>query len=145
MRRIALFLVLLQVFALAVLAQTSTELAAQVTRMAKVGRAYSPTFSPDGRRIAFVSDLNGGPQIWIVPTEGGWPTLITNDPDPVASVEWSPTSDWLAYSLAPGGGMNTQVYVIRADGSGQKRLSPGGKETNRLFGWTHDGRRLETG
>ena len=127
-------------------AQTRAETtAALVTRMAKVSRAASPTFSPDGKRVAFVSDLNGVPQIWVVPSEGGWPTLVTNDNDPVGNVMWSPTSDWMAYSLAPGGGMNAQVYVIKADGSGQKRLTAGGKETNRLFDWTHDGRRLEMG
>ncbi|MGE0461778.1 MAG: prolyl oligopeptidase family serine peptidase [Vicinamibacterales bacterium] len=127
-------------------AQAGTDdTAALVTRMARVGRASSPTFSPDGRRLAFVSDMSGVPQIWVMSTDGGWPTLVTNDNDPVGSVTWSPASDWLAYSLAPGGGMNTQVYVIKADGSGRRLLTKGGKETNRLFQWTHDGRHLATG
>jgi dipeptidyl aminopeptidase/acylaminoacyl peptidase len=145
MRRNSLLLFFAVFFSITTLAQTAAELATLVTRMAKIGRAGSPTFSPDGKRLAFVSDLNGVPQIWVVPTEGGWPKLITNDNDPVGGVIWSPSSDWLAYSLAPGGGMNTQVYVIKADGSGQKRLTKGGKETNRLFDWTHDGSRLEMG
>ena len=126
-------------------AQPSAEVATTVARMAKVGRATSPTFSPDGTRLAFVSDLTGTPQIWSVPAEGGWPTLVTADNDPVGGVVWSPTSDWLAYTLAPGGGMNTQVYVVKPDGSGQKRLTKGGKETNRFFGWTDDGLRLALG
>ena len=126
-------------------AQSSADLRSLVGRMAKVGRATSPTFSPDGTRIAFVSDLTGTPQIWVMPVEGGWPTLVTADDDPVGSVAWSPTNDWLAYTLAPGGGMNTQVYVVKADGTGRRRLTPGGKETNRFFGWTHDGLRLALG
>ena len=77
-------------------AQSSSDLAPMVARMAKIGRVGSPTFSPDGTRIAFVSDLTGTPQIWVMPVEGGWPTLVTADNDPVGFVEWSPTSDWLA-------------------------------------------------
>jgi Tol biopolymer transport system component len=76
-------------------AQSGPDLATAVARMAKVGRASSPTFSPDGKRLAFVSDLSGTPQIWVVPSEGGWPTLVTADTDPVASVTWSPAGDWL--------------------------------------------------
>jgi dipeptidyl aminopeptidase/acylaminoacyl peptidase len=125
--------------------QTSAELTDKVTRMAKIASSASPSFSPDGKRIAFVSNLNGVPQIWVVPTQGGWPMLVTVGDDPVGNVIWSPASDWLAYSLAPGGGMNTQVYVVKVDGSGQKRLTRGGKETNQLFDWTHDGKQLETG
>lgn len=137
-RVVAVFLLAVAASEGRVLAQP--DLAAAVSRMAKIGRAASPSFSPDGRRLAFVSDLSGTPQIWIVPVEGGWPTLVTADNDPVGSVTWSPRGDWLAYSLAPGGGMNTQVYLIRPDGSGQKRLTSGGRETNRLFDWTDSGR-----
>jgi dipeptidyl aminopeptidase/acylaminoacyl peptidase len=124
----------------------SEHLAVSVARMAHIGRAFSPTFSPDGKRLAFVSDLNGIPQIWIVPTEGGFPQLVTIDNDPVSTVRWSPAdSNSLAFSLAPGGGMNTQVYVVRPDGSGLRRLTPGAKDNNSFAGWTHDGRSLMVG
>jgi Tol biopolymer transport system component len=49
------------------------ELEAAVARMAKIGVAWSPPFSPDGKRLAFVTRLSGVPQPWTVPTEGGWP------------------------------------------------------------------------
>ena len=48
----------------------------------------------------------------------------------------------LAFSLAPGGGMNQQVYLARPDGSGVRRLTDGGKETNQLGVWARDGRVL---
>ena len=75
----AMVLVGLGMNAASTIAQPSADLTAAVARMARVGRASSPTFSPDGRRLAFISDITGIPQIWIVPAEGGWPTLVTAD------------------------------------------------------------------
>ena len=113
-----------------------------VARMAKISAAWSPSFSPDGKRIAFVSNLNGVPQVWTVSTAGGWPDLVTALDDPVGEVSWSPEGSWLAFSLAPGGGMNQQVYLVRPDGSGLHRLTDGGRDNNWLGDWTHDGRAL---
>jgi len=121
------------------------ELVDMVTRMARIGRASSPTFSPDGKRIAFISDLNGVPQVWMAPVDGGAPTQITKSEDPAGRVIWSPKGDWLVFSSAPGGGMNTQIYRVRPDGTGLLRLTDGGKETNNLGDWTHDGRRITMG
>jgi dipeptidyl aminopeptidase/acylaminoacyl peptidase len=74
-----------------------------------------------------------------------WPELVTALDDPVSGVDWSPDGDWLAFSLAPGGGMNEQVYLVRPDGTGMRRLTEGGKENNRLGPWSHDGKRLALG
>ncbi len=80
----------------------TSPLARQVATMAKVGRCGSPTFSPDGRQLAFVSDLTGVPQIWTVPVKGGWPRQVTALDDQVGGVRWSPDGKWLAFSVAPG-------------------------------------------
>jgi dipeptidyl aminopeptidase/acylaminoacyl peptidase len=121
---------------------TRDDLAASVALMAKIGACWSPSFSPDGERMALISDLNGIPQVWIVPTAGGWPELVTALDDQIYGVSWSPDGAWLAFSLAPGGGMNQQIYLVRPDGSGLHRLTDGGKENNWLGPWTHDGRML---
>ena len=59
---------------------------AAVTRMARVGRCSFPAFSPGGKTLAVICDMSGLPQIWTVPIEGGWPTLITAFDDPVGGV-----------------------------------------------------------
>jgi Tol biopolymer transport system component len=61
-----------------------------VARMARIGSCRSPSFAPDGRRLAFVSDLSGVPQVWTVATEGGWPEQVTALDDQVLGVAWSP-------------------------------------------------------
>ncbi|MCP4200624.1 MAG: S9 family peptidase [bacterium] len=123
-------------------ADPGDDLESSVARMAKIRACWSPSFSPDGRRIAFVSDLNGVPQVWVVDSEGGWPDLVTSLDDQVGGVEWSPSGDWLAFSLAPGGGMNQQIYLTRPDGSELRRLTGGGLENNWLGDWSHDGKSL---
>ena len=124
------------------LSDLSDEIKTLVAMMAKVGSCHTPSFSPDGTRLALISDLSGIPQIWTIPTAGGWPQRVTSLDDPVSSVQWSPDGEWLAFGLAPGGGMNQQIYVIRPDGTGLRRLTEGGKDNNWLGKWTHDAQAL---
>jgi dipeptidyl aminopeptidase/acylaminoacyl peptidase len=121
------------------------DLEATVARLAKIGSCTSPAFSPDGRQLAFISNMSGLPQIWKVAASGGWPEMVTGLDDPVGSVTWSPDGAWLAFNLAPGGGMNEQVYLVRPDGTGLRRLTPGGKDNNRLGVWSRDGKLLTIG
>src|SRR6516162_2017501 len=118
------------------------ELESRISLMSKIASSSSPSFSPDGKRIAFVFNVTGIPQVWTVLTGGGWPELVTASGDPVGTVAWSPQGSLLAFSLAPGGGMNEQVYLVHPDGTGLKRLTSGGKETNRRGRWSRDGRML---
>ena len=119
-----------------------SELESTVAAMAKVGGCWSPSFSPDGQSLAFISNLTGTPQIWIVSAQGGWPQLITALNDQISVVRWSPDGQWLAFRLAPGGGMNEQVYLVHPDGTGLTLLTQGGKETNWLGFWNLDGHKL---
>jgi dipeptidyl aminopeptidase/acylaminoacyl peptidase len=123
-------------------AKEKTDPAISVARMARVGSASSPSFSPDGKWVSFISNISGSPQVWVVPAEGGYPRMVTNGDDPVTQAEWSPASDWIAVTIAPGGGLNTQVYVVKPDGTGMKLLTQGGKDNNGFDDWTEDGKRI---
>ncbi|MEJ7862300.1 MAG: S9 family peptidase [Pyrinomonadaceae bacterium] len=118
------------------------DLERSVALMGKIGSANSPSFSPDGKTLAFVSNLNGIPQVWTMPASGGFPKLVTAFDDPVGFVTWSPDGKWLAFNVAPGGGLNEQIYVARPDGSELRRLTEGGKENNFLGDWTFDGKHI---
>jgi dipeptidyl aminopeptidase/acylaminoacyl peptidase len=118
------------------------DLERSVALMAKIGASWSPRFSPDGTRLVFVSNLNGSPQVWTMPSTGGFPRLVTAFDDPIGFVTWSPDGHWLAFNVAPGGGLNEQIYLARPDGSALRRLTEGGTENNFLGGWTPDGRSI---
>jgi dipeptidyl aminopeptidase/acylaminoacyl peptidase len=143
---VSLFLISLipVLFAQAILAVGPTDegLETVVGRMARIGGCWSPTFSPDGKRIAFVSNMTGVPQVWTIAAGGGWPHKVTVFDDPVEQVAWSPDGKWLAVSMSPGGGMNTQIYLVRPDGSEITRITAGGKDNNSLSRWSYDGNLL---
>jgi len=117
----------------------SKEVAATVERFARVGSASAPSFSPDGKWISYIANLSGVPQVWIIPSEGGYPRMVTNGSDPVTQADWSPASDWIAVTIAPGGGLNTQIYLVKPDGTGLRRLTDGGKDNNGFDAWSDDG------
>ena len=119
-------------------------LAARSEALGRFNSATSPTLSPDSKRLAFISNESGSPQVWMRSLDSSHPVprQLTRLPDPVGRVEWSPTGKWLAYTVSPGGGLNTQIWVMKADGSSARRLTPGGKENNELHGWTRDGAKL---
>lgn len=113
-----------------------------VEAIAEIRSATHPGFSPDASRLAFVSNASGQPQVWVMPASGDAPQELTRHKDPVLSVHWSPKGDWLAYEVAPGGGLNVQVHVMRPDGSESRQLTAAGNATTRLAGWNADGRAL---
>src|SRR6476469_5922025 len=114
-----------------------------VALMAKVGACWSPSFSPDGNKIAFVSNMSGVPQVYVMPATGGFPKQVTALDDAVDSVTWSPAdADLLAIAVAPGGGRNTQRYLVKPDGGDLRRLTDGGKENNFLDHWSADGKTI---
>jgi dipeptidyl aminopeptidase/acylaminoacyl peptidase len=117
-------------------------LEASVRSMAQIKRAWAPSFSPDGKRIVFISDLTGLPSIYTVPTEGGTPEQVPTPKDQVRFVTWSPDGAWLAFVIAPGGGMNQQVYLMRPDGKDLRRITDGGKDNNWLSKWSYDAKAL---
>lgn len=53
------------------------------------GGDTQPSFSPDGKHVAFISNRSGSSQIWVVATEGGSPEQITLNTNGYALSDWT--------------------------------------------------------
>lgn len=63
-------------------------------------------------------------------------------PDPVVAVSWSADGAWLAAVAARGGGVRTEIWVIRPDGRDACRVAGSGTAHAELGPWTRRGQRV---
>jgi TolB protein len=83
----------------------------------------SPSWSPDGKRVAYVSFEDRKPVIYVHELETGRRIALSNQKGNNSAPAWSPDGRKLAISLSKDG--NTQIYSIYADGTGLQRLTRG--------------------
>jgi acylaminoacyl-peptidase len=60
----------------------------------------SPRWSPDGRRLLYVSTGDGSAQIYVRWMDSGQTARITHLPKRPGSMEWSPDGQWIAFTMA---------------------------------------------
>jgi dipeptidyl aminopeptidase/acylaminoacyl peptidase len=75
----------------------------------QVGRA---TWSPDGKSIAFVSNMSGRNNLWLVPAEGGWPVQLTISDQRQTAPAWSPDGKWIAYQSDYDGDEQWDIFLV---------------------------------
>ncbi len=115
------------------------ELEARIDAMGRIGMAVGPQYSPDGRMIAFGSTLSGMPQVWWIPSEGGWPRAVSWGPDSATGVRWSPDGR-LAYAVSPGGGYNAKLLLTSTTGTGTIAMDDDGDANTFAGDFADDGR-----
>jgi len=75
-----------------------------------------PTFSPDGKTIAFACRWEAGNAVYLVPAEGGTPKKLYGDQG-ACEPHWSPDGKRIVYET------ETHVATINADGTGNRPLT----------------------
>ncbi|MCC6162549.1 MAG: PD40 domain-containing protein [Acidobacteria bacterium] len=80
---------------------------------------FLPAFSPDGNRIAFMTNRDGNMEIYTVNRDGSNLRRVTRHQGNDSTPTWSPAGNQIAFTSDRSG--RPQIYIVDADGMGQPR------------------------
>jgi eukaryotic-like serine/threonine-protein kinase len=80
-----------------------------------------PDFSPDGRRVAFVSNRSGEEEIWLADPDGSKAIQLTSMDARVGDPRWSPNGELITFHGNPEG--QSGIHVISAAGGKPRNLT----------------------
>lgn len=100
---------------------------------------YSPVWSPDGLKIAFVSERDNNPEIYVMKADGSEQTRLTNNAVSDTLPAWSPDGQKIAF--VSNRDNSSEIYVMGADGGNQTRITTD-KALDTIPTWSRDGKQL---
>lgn len=107
---------------------------------------YAPAWSPDGRRLAFLSDRGDagrGADLYLMDADGGGLTRVTDGAGLAPPVEWSPDGRRLLARQAIN--LTQRLFVVDVDGSGVRvrTVDPiAAQESDLDAHWSPDGQQV---
>src|SRR3954451_13523876 len=70
------------------------------------------TWSPDGKSVAFISNMSGRNNLWLVPADGGFPVQLTVSDQRQSGPAWSPNGKWIAYQSDYDGDEQWDIFLV---------------------------------
>jgi Tol biopolymer transport system component len=104
--------------------------------------AYSPSWSPDSRRLAFRSINDGKWLIYIVDADSANPAVVRGVAPRVIGLSWSPDGKWIAYVAGASAGTGWDLYVIPVDGGTAVQLTHDSTSIALSPTWARDSRSI---
>jgi Tol biopolymer transport system component/serine/threonine protein kinase len=99
---------------------------------------FDASFSPDGKKIAFVSTRSGTMELWLCNGDGSNPLQLTSlAASSTGMPRWSPDGKLIAFDSRAEG--HSDVFLISAEGGSPRRLTEGSSE-NDIPSWSRDGK-----
>lgn len=137
MRKILAVITVLFVLTVSIFAQNYT-----IQQYLNIKSAGGPTLSPDAKQMAYLTNVTGTSQIWMIDLPAGTPKQITNYDDNIGFVRWLPDGSGLVFGKARGGDENTQFFWMKTDGTGVRELTSDPKVRHNFAEISSDGKTL---
>lgn len=131
MQVLSALLIILLIPMMSVMAQQSSLLTTRITEPNQIfskvkenHQAYSPEhfmvtrsidesdWSADGNTIAFISNMSGRRNIWLVAASGGWPKQLTISDQQQAYLTWSKDGKWIAFVSDYDGNEQWDIFLV---------------------------------
>jgi len=128
--------------------QISSKSKAQVEKNLSIEKLYmtraigATAWSPDGRTIAFISNISGRNNLWLVPAEGGWPTQLTVSDQRQTAPAWAPDGKWIAYMSDYDGDEQWDIFLVSPSTGQVVNLTNTREIAEESPTWSPDGRYL---
>src|SRR5438105_4872741 len=128
--------------------QISSKSKAQVEKNLSIEKLYmtraigSTAWSPDGKTIAFISNINGRNNLWLVPAEGGWPTQLTVSDQRQTAPACAPDGKWIAYMSDYDGDEQWDIFLVSPNTGQVVNLTNTREIAEEGPTWSPDGRHL---
>jgi dipeptidyl aminopeptidase/acylaminoacyl peptidase len=100
------------------------------------------TWSPDGKQVAFISNISGRRNLWLVPSDGGWPAQLTVSDQRQTAPAWSPTARWIAYGSDKDGNEQWDIFLVSPSNGQVINLTNTPEISEESFAWSPDGEKL---
>jgi len=113
-----------------------------IERLYMTRQIGSPTWSSDGKSIAFISNMSGRNNLWVIPAEGGFPTQLTVSDQRQSSPAWSPDGKWIAYQSDYDGDEQWDIYLVSPKTGKVVNLTQTSEIAELNPTWSPDGRYL---
>jgi dipeptidyl aminopeptidase/acylaminoacyl peptidase len=100
------------------------------------------SWSPDDKQVAFVTNISGRNNIWIVPSQSGWPTQLTVSNQRQANIAWSPKGRWIAYNSDYDGNEQWDLFLVSTSNGQVVNLTNTPEVSEEGAAWSPDGEKL---